>query len=162
MRSLRVWASDRQSNSMKVVRTGKACFVCLTSFVLGACAPDGGIHNVATGGLIGGVAGAGTGALVGAVIANGDIAASAALGGIIGIPIGIAAGIIYDQYYSEKSKEDVRAELIRTNHQRIFERERQLEALREQINSEAPRGLPDPSLREKNPFVGPSLGNYYR
>jgi uncharacterized membrane protein YebE (DUF533 family) len=121
-----------------------------------------GLHPAASGGLVGGAAGAGTGALVGAIIANGDIAASAALGGAVGIPIGIAAGLIYDAYYSEKSQEERRAELIRTNHQRLFERERELEALRERILSESPRGLPDPSLRERNPFVGPSLGNYYR
>jgi hypothetical protein len=45
---------------------------------------------VAVGGLGGAAAGAGTGAIIGAVIANGDVAASALMGGAIGLPVGLA------------------------------------------------------------------------
>jgi uncharacterized membrane protein len=115
---------------------------------------------VAAGGAVGTAAGAGTGAIIGSVIANGDIGASALLGAGIGLPAGLIIGAIYD-YYSEESVAERKRDLIKENQAQIFARQREIDALRDQIRYEGPQGLPDEQLREYH-YNGATLGNYYR
>jgi hypothetical protein len=112
-------------------------------------------------GTAGGAAvGAGTGAIIGTVIANGDVAASALLGGAIGLPVGLAAAMIYD-YHSSQTKEEIQIAQIQVNQRAILDRQRELEALRESLQSDLPRGNP---MEERKEYIyrGPSLGNPYR
>jgi hypothetical protein len=112
-------------------------------------------------GSVGGAAvGAGTGAIIGSVISGGDIGASALLGGAIGLPVGLAAGMIYD-YYSEKTIREIKIEDIKNNQREILARQREIDALREEIKSDIPDGNP-PTDRQQYRYVGPSLGNPYR
>jgi hypothetical protein len=112
-------------------------------------------------GAVGGAAaGAGTGALVGAVIANGDIAASALLGGAIGIPVGIALAALYD-YNSEPSVQERNAVVIEQNQREIFSRQRELDALREDIRNDTPSYNPSEGDRYYH-YSGETFGNYYR
>ena len=112
-------------------------------------------------GSVGGAAvGAGTGAIIGSVIANGDIAASALLGTAVGLPVGLAAGMIYD-YYSEETIREIKIEDIKNNQKEILARQREIDALREEIKSDIPDGNP-PSDRQEYRYMGPSLGNPYR
>jgi H+/gluconate symporter-like permease len=104
--------------------------------------------------------GAGTGAIIGSVISGGDIGASALLGGAIGLPVGLAAGMIYD-YYSEKTIREIKIEDIKNNQREILARQREIDALREEIKSDIPDGNP-PTDRQQYRYVGPSLGNPYR
>lgn len=112
-------------------------------------------------GTIGGAAaGAGTGAIVGALISNGDIAASAMLGGAVGIPVGLAIGMVYD-YYSERSVSERNAVEIQKNQVEIYKRQRELDNLREQIRNDGPTGNPSESDRYYH-YNGNTYGNYYR
>jgi hypothetical protein len=112
-------------------------------------------------GTVGGAAaGAGTGAIVGALIANGDIAASAMLGGAIGVPVGLAIGMVYD-YYSERSISERNAVEIQRNQVEIYKRQRELDDLREQIRRDSPNANPPESDRYYH-YNGPTYGNYYR
>lgn len=115
---------------------------------------------LAIGTLGGAAAGAGTGALVGTLIANGDVAASALLGGAIGIPVGLALGALYD-YNSEPSLQERKAVEIRANQDEIFARQRELDALREQLRNDSPGQNPPDSDRHYH-YNGPTFGNYYR
>jgi phage tail tape-measure protein len=108
----------------------------------------------------GAVAGAGTGAIVGALIANGDIAASAMLGGAIGIPVGLAIGMAYD-YYSDQTLSEKNAVEIQKNQIEIYKRQRELDNLREQIRNDGPTGNPSESDRYYH-YNGNTYGNYYR
>lgn len=112
------------------------------------------------GGGIGVLAGAGTGAIVGAVISNGDVAASALLGGAIGLPAGLIVAAVYD-YHSERSVRERKLDEIKENQAQIFARQREIDTMREEIRNEGPTGLPDESLRERE-YTGPTIGNYYR
>lgn len=120
----------------------------------------GGFHTapLAVGTVGGAAAGAGTGAIIGAVIANGDVAASALLGGAIGIPVGLALGAVYD-YNSEQSVGERKAEEIKQNQSEIFARQKQIESLREEVRNEGPQGNPTDELREYH-YAGPSMGRY--
>jgi hypothetical protein len=112
-------------------------------------------------GTVGGAAaGAGTGALIGAVIANGDVAASALLGGAIGIPVGLALGALYD-YNSEPSVQERKEAEIRANQDEIFARQRELDALREELRNDSPGQNPSDAERHYH-YNGPTYGNYYR
>ena len=121
-----------------------------------------GFHStpLAVGTVGGSAVGAGTGAIIGAVIANGDVAASALLGGAIGLPVGLAAAMIYD-YHSSHTKEEIQIAQIQVNQRAILDRQRELEALRESLQSDPPRGNP---MEERKEYIyrGPSLGNPYR
>jgi hypothetical protein len=108
----------------------------------------------------GAAAGAGTGAIVGALIANGDVAMSALLGGAVGIPIGLAIGAIYD-YHSEPTQRERNEVIIQKNQEDIFNRQRQLDDLREEIRNEGPHGNPNESDRHYH-YNGPTYGSYYR
>lgn len=128
------------------------------SLAVGGC----GFHAkpLAIGAVGGGLAGAGTGAIVGAVIANGDVAASALLGGAIGIPAGLAIAAIYD-YHSEVSVKERQQQLIMENQEELFARQREIDLLREKIRNEGPHGDPAEGLRDYQ-YNGPTYGNYYR
>ncbi len=115
---------------------------------------------LAIGTLGGAAAGAGTGALVGTLIANGDVAASALLGGAIGIPVGLALGALYD-YHSEPSVQERREIEIRANQEEIFARQRELDALREELRNDSP-GQNPPDAERHYHYNGPTYGNYYR
>lgn len=115
---------------------------------------------LAIGSVGGAAAGAGTGALIGTVIANGDVAASALLGGAVGIPIGLALGALYD-YNSEKSVSERKRVEINANQDEIFARQRQLDTLREQLRNDTPGYSPPDSERQYH-YNGASFGNYYR
>lgn len=115
---------------------------------------------VATGGLAGAAAGAGTGAIIGAVISNGDVAASALMGGAIGLPVGLALGALY-HYNSEFKVAERKGDIIRENQEEIFERQRELDALREDLKNEGYQGNPPESDRHYH-YNGNTLGNYYR
>jgi hypothetical protein len=112
-------------------------------------------------GTAGGAAvGAGTGAIIGTVIANGDVAASALLGGAIGLPVGLAAAMIYD-YHSSQTKEEIQIAQIQLNQRAIMDRQREIDALRESLRADSPQGQPMES-REEYLYRGPSFGNPYR
>ncbi len=112
-------------------------------------------------GAVGGAAvGAGTGALIGTVIANGDVAASALLGGAVGIPVGIALAVLYD-YNSEPSVQERNDVVIQQNQQEIFSRQRELDALREELRNDTPSYNPSEQDRYYH-HSGETFGNYYR
>jgi hypothetical protein len=112
-------------------------------------------------GSVGGAAlGAGTGAIIGSVVSGGDVGASALLGTAIGLPVGLAAGLIYD-HYSEKTLREIKIEDIKNNQKEILARQREIDALREEIKSDIPDGNPS-SDRQEYRYMGPSLGNPYR
>jgi hypothetical protein len=115
---------------------------------------------LATGAVGGAALGAGTGAIIGSVIANGDIAASALLGGGIGLPAGLLIAAIYD-YNSERSVRERKMDVIKANQEQIFNRQREIDALREEIRNDGPIGNPPEELREYR-YDGATLGNYYR
>jgi hypothetical protein len=130
--------------------------VLATSTVLSGCGLHG--DTMAIGGIGGAAAGAGTGAIIGAAIANGDIAASALLGTAIGLPAGLAIAAIYD-YSSSRSVSERRLEEIEANQRDIFDRQREIDALREQIRNDGPSGNPPEELRDYY-YSGASLGTY--
>ena len=115
---------------------------------------------LAIGAVSGAAAGAGTGAIVGAIIANGDVAASALLGGAVGIPVGLALGALYD-YHSTENVAQRKQKEIDQNQKEIFSRQRELDDLREQIRNDSPSGNPAESDRYYH-YNGNSYGNYYR
>ena len=108
----------------------------------------------------GAAVGAGTGAIIGSAISGGDVAASALLGGAIGLPVGLAAGMIYD-YYSSQTINEIKINDIKNNQRLILAREREIDRLREEMQSDIPTGNPPESRREYR-YMGPSLGNPYR
>lgn len=115
---------------------------------------------LAVGGAGGAALGAGTGAIIGTVIANGDIGASALLGGAIGLPVGLAVAAIYD-YNSERTLKEIKIDDIRRNQGEIMARQREIDSLREELREESPQGNPEESSRGYQ-FNGASLGNPYR
>lgn len=115
---------------------------------------------VGVGGVGGAAAGAGTGAIIGAVIANGDVAASALMGGAIGLPVGLALGALY-HYNSEQKVSERKSDLIRLNQEEIFARQRELDALREDLRNDTYQGNPPESQRQYH-YNGNTFGNYYR
>ena len=115
---------------------------------------------VAVGGVSGAAAGAGTGAIIGAVISNGDVAASALMGGAVGLPVGLALGALY-HYNSEPKVAERKGEIIRRNQEEIFARQRELDTLREDLRNDSYQGNPPESQRQYH-YNGNTLGNYYR
>lgn len=112
-------------------------------------------------GTAGGAAvGAGTGAIIGSCISGGDVAASALLGGAIGLPVGLAAGMIYD-HYSAQSLTEIKINDIKTNQKEILARQREIDSLREEMQGDLPQGNPAEDRREYR-YLGPALGNPYR
>jgi uncharacterized membrane protein YebE (DUF533 family) len=117
-------------------------------------------QHALVGGAAGTVVGAGTGAAVGAAIANGDIATSALLGGAIGLPIGIVAGLAF-QNMEEQSEINQNDSRIRANQSRIQSTQKEIEDYREKLLAESNDIEIDESKGEHK-YIGPSLGNYYR
>lgn len=120
----------------------------------------GAASPVAVGGGLGVAAGAGAGALVGTLLSRGDVAASALLGGAIGLPVGLALGYAWKQQAEESAEKAKIAQYIK-NQDQIMEQEREIEILREDVLKDTPRSLPDEDLKEYQ-FLGASLGNPYR
>lgn len=118
------------------------------------------VAPLAVGSVGGAAVGAGTGAIIGSVVSGGDVGASALLGTAIGLPVGLAAGMIYD-YYSEDTIREIKIEDIKSNQKEILARQREIDALREEIKSDIPDGNPS-SDRQEYRYMGPSLGNPYR
>ncbi len=106
------------------------------------------------------VVGAGTGAAIGAAIANGDIATSTLLGAGVGLPVGIAAGLIYHSYRDDRLIE-ANEKLIKSNQKELGRAQTEIEAYREELFKDSASIEVDESMREYR-FEGASLGNYYR
>jgi len=116
--------------------------------------------TLATGAAGGAAAGAGTGAIIGALIANGDVAASALLGGAVGIPAGLAIAAVYD-YHSEPSVQERNAALIESNQQELYARQRELERLRQEITEES-MASDEWHYNTQYHYNGHTLGNHFR
>jgi hypothetical protein len=112
--------------------------------------------NAAFGGVGGAAVGAGTGALVGSVIANGDVAASAILGGGIGIPVGIALGIAYSAYDPQVQHDRMVAQYVTDQHT-IIAQEREIQRLRSEVFLDGPRNS-YLNRGVRKPFHGSTLG----
>ena len=104
--------------------------------------------------------GAGTGAIIGSSISGGDVVASTLLGGAIGLPVGLAAGMIYD-YYSADTVTEIKINDLKNNQKEILARQREIDALREEVQGDIPKGNPPEDNREYQ-YLGASLGNPYR
>lgn len=109
--------------------------------------------------LAGGAVGAGTGAIVGSIIPDGNIAASAGLGALIGVPAGLAIGQYYVQHLEEQKLAQEK-QAIRDRQVEIFNNERELESLRNEIRGESVVEL-DRDRRNVQ-FDGETLGSFYR
>lgn len=129
-----------------------------SSVLLAGCGAS--TSSLTWGGVGGAAAGAGTGAIIGSVIANGDIAASALLGGAIGLPVGIALGAIID-YHSDSRVAERKHIQIEKNTAEIYARQRKLDELRNEIRDAGPSGNP-PNIRRQYQYEGETLGNYYQ
>ena len=117
-------------------------------------------ETLATGAVGGAAAGAGTGAIIGALIANGDVAASALLGGAVGIPVGLAIAAAYD-YNSEPSVRERNAIKLERNQRELYQRQKELDQLRNEITND---GMPNDAWHYEADYDynGHTLGNYYR
>lgn len=136
-------------------------FIAGAIFLTGCARKTNGVARGAiNGGLGGAAAGSLGGALVGAAIANGDIAASATLGGGIGLPVGMLLGAYYVAQQQEREM-DANSALIQENQQVIEQRYRDLEELREKLQMDSSEIQPDPDAAQYQ-YQGPSLGNVYR
>jgi len=111
-------------------------------------------------GAVGGIGAAGIGAGAGALIArnmvNGDIGKSALVGGAIGLPVGIAAGVAYRSYVEQSRLDDNRARILE-NQEYIIGRQREIDRLRAEIDEESFAIEPDTSLRGYI-YTGPTVG----
>lgn len=98
-------------------------------------------ESIPVGALSGTLIGAGTGAGIGAVISNGDPGKSALLGAAIGLVAGgITGAIVQSQDEETKRKEFI--EKVRHNQQDIYNREREIDVLREQVERDIPHTNP--------------------
>ena len=126
------------------------------------CGP--GFNPTPFNGLFGGAAlGAGTGALVGSLISNGDVAMSAALGAGFGAGAGLAIALLAQQSLAEGSSDrgpDISDE-FRSNQDEIFDNDRVIDDMREELQAGEPEGMPS---RERREFIydGQTFGNVYR
>lgn len=110
-------------------------------------------------GVGGGAVGAGTGALIGAAISNGDVGASALLGGAIGIPAGILLNylILRDAKAQKESERDTLRRAVQRNQERIEERERLLDDEWERLRNSSPRVRTDELPADV--YMGPTMGD---
>lgn len=111
-------------------------------------------------GAIGGVGAAGIGAGAGALIAsnmvNGDVGQSALVGGAIGLPVGIVAGVAYRSYVEQSQLDDYQRK-IRENHEYIAGRQLEIDRLRGEIDEDSFAIEPDTALRSRI-YTGPTIG----
>lgn len=98
-------------------------------------------ENIPVGALTGTIIGAGTGAGIGAAISNGDPGKSALLGAAIGLVAGGITGAIVESQDEAKQRQEF-IEKVRHNQQDIYNKEREIDILRRQVESETPHGLP--------------------
>jgi hypothetical protein len=137
---------------------GSALALLVCSCMAVGCASDPHTQAGLVGGAGGGVIGAGTGAIIGASITNGAVLESAALGGAIGIPVGVAAGLTYI-YMKEKAELDENDGIIKRNYDYIVSRQTEIDRLRAQLEDDAARIVPDQRRKERY-FDGATIGNY--
>ena len=132
------------------------------TLLLAGCGAD--FNPTPFNGLFGGAAlGAGTGALVGSLISNGDVAMSAALGAGVGAGVGLAVALLNQQSISganSNSGPDYTTE-FRANQDEIYDNDRVIEEMREELQASEPDGMPS---RERREFIydGQTFGNVYR
>ncbi len=124
----------------------------ITIFFTSACSTRTG-----TGAVFGTIAGVGTGALVGTLLSRGDVAASALLGGAIGLPVGLMIGYHLEQKAAE-SVEQTKVNKYMNNQDRIYKREREIEALREEVVGDSPVYESDDAEAVRL-YKGQTLGN---
>ena len=110
-------------------------------------------------GIGGGLAGAGAGAIVGHLIEDGNVAASAGLGALIGIPAGLAIGHYYTQHLEEQKLAQEKQAILDRQHE-IFTNERRLEEFRNELRADSIVEL-DRDRRNVQ-FDGETLGSFYR
>ncbi|MGI6680533.1 MAG: YMGG-like glycine zipper-containing protein [Bdellovibrionota bacterium] len=103
--------------------------------------------SIPVGALSGTLIGAGTGAGIGAVISDGDPGKSALLGAAIGLVAGGITGAIVERQDEEKQRREF-LERVRHNQQDIYNKEREIDILRQQVESEIPHGLPPQETRK--------------
>ena len=135
--------------------TGRLLTLLLSGLLLVGCETKQ--DSAIAGGFGGAAVGAGTGAIIGAAITNGDVAASALLGGAIGAPIGVALALMH-YANSEENRKRTEMDMIRQNQDILFEQERQLDILRRQVWEERPH-FEFPVEQDEQPFGGATLGN---
>lgn len=110
------------------------------SIIFQGCIGSSNAPQVTTAGAAvgGGLLGASAGAIAGALISNGDIAKSALLGGALGIPAAIALTLLLNSGSETDPARIDREPIIKANEEKIFQRERDLVTLREQVVGESP------------------------
>ena len=128
------------------------------------CGCGAGYNPTPFNGLFGGAAlGAGSGALIGSMISNGDVAMSAALGAGVGAGLGLALVLLNQQSMSNASSYSGpdHSDEFRANQDEIFDNDRAIEQMREDLQSNEPDGMPN---RERREFIydGQTFGNVYR
>jgi hypothetical protein len=128
------------------------------ALLVSGCAANPHTQAGLIGGAGGGLIGAGTGAAIGASISNGAVLESAALGGAIGIPVGVAAGLTYI-YMKEKAELDENDGIIKRNYNYIVSRQAEIDRLRAHLEDDAARIVPDQRRKERH-FDGATIGNY--
>jgi phage tail tape-measure protein len=141
----------------------KSFSVFVAALLLIGCS-DGKVNPVAKGATVGAatgtVAGAGTGALIASLIPAGDVAASALLGGGIGLPVGMVLGAYYVSTQQD-DEIDLNSKSIEKNRMEIERRQGEIESLREKLLTDSSDIRPD-TTRKEYQYQGHSLGNYYR
>ncbi len=124
----------------------------ITVFLTSACSTRTG-----TGAVFGTLTGVTTGALVGTLLSRGDVAASALLGGAVGLPIGLLIGY-HLQQKAEESVEQKKVDKYMSNQDRIYKREKEIEALREEVVEDSPNYENDDAEAIRI-YKGKTLGN---
>ncbi len=103
--------------------------------------------SLGAGALSGTALGAGTGAIIGASIDNGNAGESALLGAAIGLVAGGITGAIVENRSEEHQRKEF-LEKVRYNQQDTYEREREIDELRKQVEGEIPHGLPSQETKK--------------
>ncbi len=76
------------------------------------------------------------------------------------MPAGLVIAAIYD-YNSERSVRERKDKLIMENQAELFSRQREIDALREQVRDAGRESDPPAEYRDYQ-FDGPTFGSYYR
>jgi len=121
------------------------------------CSGSSSDNAALTGGVTGAAVGAGTGALIGSAMSNGNVGQSALVGGAIGIPVGIVAGLAIH----EIGQADDRNELdsaIEKNTDRIVSNQHEIETIRQEVTAEQ-ASIHVSDERAGYVYDGPTIGN---
>lgn len=114
-------------------------------------------QSLATDGIVGGAIGAGGGAIVGTLLKNGDVAASAALGAAVAVPVVVAASYYYQDF--KKSRELSRnSNEISKNSRNILDRDAQIEELRKKVIDDSSEIRFDDDINFDPPYTGATIG----